>query len=373
MERLQNIFRLGTKEFRSLRHDTVLMALVIYAFTYLIYSRATGTSSEMRNASLAVVDEDHSTLSRRLVGAFLSPDFKPPREINVSEIDDVMDSGRCTFVLDIPPNFERDVRRGRQPGIQVNIDATAVMHAGSGARYIQNIVTGELAQFLRQTRSMPLPAVGLATPLKFNPNLTSKWFVSVMELINSVTMLAMILAGGALMREREHGTIEHLLVMPLRPYEIVLAKVWANGLVILLGVAFALQFVVRGLLDVPINGSIPLFLAGTALYLFSATALGILLATVARTMPQFGLLFLLVALPMDVLSGGNTPVDSMPKLLQTIMQCFPSTHFVSFAQAILYRGAGFNVVWPGFAAVTAIGAAFFTVALLRFRKTVTLT
>jgi ABC-2 type transport system permease protein len=112
---------------------------------------------------------------------------------------------------------------------------------------------------------------------------------------------------------------------------------------------------------------------GTILYLASATSLGILLATLARSMPQFGLLFTLVMLPMIILSGGNTPLESMPEGLQRFMEAFPSTHFVRFAQAILYRGAGFNVVWPDFAAVAGIGALFFAVALLRFRKTVILT
>ncbi len=372
MRHLQNIFRLGVKELRSLRHDKVLLLLVFYAFTYAIYSAATGTSSELRNASIAVVDEDHSLLSGRLTDALLKPYFREPREILASEIDDAMDAGRYTFVMDVPPDFERDVLRGRQPQLQVNIDATAMLQAAAGASYIQGIVSDELLEFVHGRGTASPAAARLSTTIMFNPNLTSAWFVSVMELINNVTMLAMIIAGGALIREREHGTVEHLLVMPLHPYEIMLAKVWANGLVILIGAAFALWIMVHGLLGVPIAGSVPLFLSGTILYLASATSLGILLATLARSMPQFGLLFILVVLPMVVLSGGNTPLESMPVGVQRFMEAFPSTHYVRLAQAILYRGAGFDVVWPDFAAVAGIGAAFFALALLRFRKTVTL-
>ncbi len=372
MRHLQNIFRLGVKELRSLRHDKVLLLLVFYAFTYAIYSAATGTSSELRNASIAVVDEDHSLLSGRLTDALLKPYFREPREILASEIDDAMDAGRYTFVMDVPPDFERDVLRGRQPQLQVNIDATAMLQAAAGASYIQGIVSDELLEFVHGRGTASPAAARLSTTIMFNPNLTSAWFVSVMELINNVTMLAMIIAGGALIREREHGTVEHLLVMPLHPYEIMLAKVWANGLVILIGAAFALWVMVHGLLGVPIAGSVPLFLSGTILYLASATSLGILLATLARSMPQFGLLFILVVLPMVVLSGGNTPLESMPVGVQRFMEAFPSTHYVRLAQAILYRGAGFDVVWPDFAAVAGIGAAFFALALLRFRKTVTL-
>lgn len=111
-----------------------------------------------------------------------------------------------------------------------------------------------------------------------------------------------------------------------------------------------------------------MFILGTALYLFFATAVGILLGTIARSMPQLGLLFMMVALPLNLLSGSNTPLESMPMALRIVMEASPSTHFVSYAQAILYRGAGIDVVWPEFLAVTVIGALFFVVALLRFRR-----
>ena len=187
--------------------------------------------------------------------------------------------------------------------------------------------------------------VKLDVRIAFNPNLTSAWFMSVMGLINNVTMLAIILAGAAIVREREHGTMDHLLVMPLTPFEIAISKIWSNGLVIVVAVASSLAFVIRGLLGVPIAGSVPLFLAGVAIYVFFATAIGIFLGTVARSMPQLGLLYMLVAIPMNMLSGSNTPLESMPPFLRTVMQASPSTHFVSFAQAILYRGAG--LTWSG--------------------------
>ena len=193
-----------------------------------------------------------------------------------------------------------------------------------------------------------------------------------MQLINMITIMAIVLTGAALIREREHGTIEHLLVMPLTPAEIMIAKVWANGLVTVIAATLSLKLVIQGVLQVPISGSITLFVIGTVIYLFSVTALGIFLATLARSMPQFGLLAFPVFIIMILLSGGSTPLESMPSWLQHLMQLSPSTHFVSFAQAILYRGAGFDVVWPQFAAVSGIGAVFFVGALLRFRKMVTL-
>src|SRR6516165_1983507 len=368
MHKLENIFWLGTKELRSVFSDFVLLALIAYAFSLAVIAQARSNSQEVYNASIAMVDEDQSQLSRRITHAFLPPYFQVPRLIAEHDIVPLMNVGKYTFVVDIPPNFQRDVLAGHQPAIQVNVDATTMVQAGLGAGYIQQIITNEVADFLSRAEGAPLPRVNLAVRIEFNPNITTAWFTSVMAIINNVTMLAIILAGAALIREREHGTMEHLLVMPITPFEIAMSKVWANGLVITVAVGLSLYGVVRTFLGVPIAGSIPLFMVGVMIYLFFATAIGIFLGTVARSMPQLGLLFMLVYLPMNMLSGSNTPLESMPPWLATAMQASPSTHFVSFAQAILYRGAGIDVVWPEFVAVAGIGGLFFALAILRFRS-----
>jgi ABC-2 type transport system permease protein len=368
MRALANIFWLGTKELRSFQRDFVLMGLVIYAFSLAIIAQAQSSSQEVHNASIAIVDEDHSELSRRIAHAFLPPYFQTPQPIAERDIVPWMNSGRYTFVIDVPPNFQRDVLGGRRPAIQLDVDATAMVQAGLGADYAQQIIMAEMSDFLSRREGTPRSQVNLLVRIAFNPNVTTAWFTSVMGIINSITMLAIILAGAAVVREREHGTMDHLLVMPLTPFEIAMSKIWANGLVIVVAVGLSLRFVVHGLLGVPIAGSIPLFLIGVAVYLFFATAIGIFLGTIARSMPQLGLLYLLVFLPMNMLSGSNTPLESMPPWLATIMQVSPSTHFVSFAQAILYRGAGFAVVWPQFVIVALIGGLFLGLALLRFRR-----
>ncbi|MGO8843114.1 MAG: ABC transporter permease [Methyloceanibacter sp.] len=368
MQTFSNIFWLGTKELRSFMHDFVLLGLVIYTFSLAVIAQAQSRSQEVYNASIAIVDEDHSELSRRIGHAFLPPYFQLPQPIAERDIVPFMNSGKYTFVVDIPPNFQRDVLGGRQPAIQLNVDATTMVQAGLGSGYAQQIITTEINDFLSRAQGTPLSPVNLVVRIAFNPNVTTAWFTSVMGIINSVTMLAIVLAGAAIIREREHGTMDHLLAMPVTPFEIAMSKVWANGLVIIVAVGLSLYLVVRAMLAIPIAGSIPLFMLGVAIYLFFATAVGIFLGTIARSMPQLGLLYLLVYLPMALLSGSNTPLESMPPWLATIMQASPSTHFVSFAQAILYRGAGFDVVWPQFLAVAAIGGMFFAAALLRFRR-----
>ncbi len=369
MDSLANIFWLGTKELRSVLRDYVLIAFVVYAFSLQIMAQANSYSQEVHNAAIALVDEDHSELSRRIAGAFLPPYFQHPRPIAERDIVPSMNAGKFTFVVDIPPNFERDVLGGRNPAIQLDVDATVMVQGGLGAGYAQEIIMNEIAGFLTRAEStLSPPPVNLAVRVVFNPNVTTAWFTSVMGIINNVSMLAIILAGAAIVREREHGTMDHLLVMPLTPFEIAMSKVWANGLVITSAVGLSLYLIVRGLLHIPIAGSIPVFLVGVALYLFFASAIGIFLGTVARSMPQLGLLFFLVFLPMNMLSGSNTPLESMPQWLANTMQLSPSTHFVSFAQSILYRGAGIDVVWPQFLFVTGVGGLFFALAILRFRS-----
>lgn len=239
-----------------------------------------------------------------------------------------------------------------------------------GNSYIQNITLGEVNEFLAKYRSDASLPVDLEVRMRFNPNLTQSWFGSVMAIINNITMLSIVLTGAALIREREHGTVEHLMVMPLTPFEIMLSKIWSMGLVVLVASAVSLLLVVKTLLQVPIEGSILLFMCGVALSLFATTSIGIFMGTLARSMPQFGLLMILVLLPLNMLSGGMTARESMPQLVQDIMLTMPTTHFVSLAQAILYRGAGFQIVWPQFIVLLIIGIVFFSFALMRFRKTI---
>jgi ABC-2 type transport system permease protein len=369
MRAISNIFWLGTKEIRSFLRDWVLVGLTIWAFSIVVIAQAQSNSQELHNASIAYADEDHSELSRRIIRAFLPPYFHPPQPITERDIIPLMNAGRYTFIIDIPPDFEKYVLGGRAPAIQVNVDATAMVQAGLGSVYAQQIITTEIQDFLSRKEGAPLPPVNIDVRVMFNPNIDTAWFTSVMGIINNITMLGIILAGAAIVREREHGTMDHLLVMPLTPFEIAMSKVWANSLVITLAAGLSLYLVVRMLLGVPIIGSVPLFMLGVAVYLFFTCAIGIFLGTVARTMPQLGLLFMLIFLPMNLLSGSNTPLESMPHWLATVMQASPSTHFVSFAQAILYRGAGIDVVWPQFVFVAVVGAIFLAIAILRFRST----
>lgn len=373
MRLLLNIFWLGLKEIASLLSDLVMVIFLCYAFTMAIYVQATGTSTQVNNASIAFVDEDGSALSKELFNAFLPPYFQYPEYIEARKVEDAMDKGRFMFVVAIPTMFESDLRAGRNPDIQVNVDATAMKQASIGADYIKNIINQRIATFLKRTDETERQPVNLVVRRMFNPNGMSSWFTSVVAIINQVTMLTVILTGAAVIREREHGTLEHLMVMPLSAFEIAMAKVWANGLMILVATGFVLFLVVRTVLQVPFAGSVVLWFIGVVLYLFFTTALGVFLGTISRSMAQFALLIVLVIILMMLLSGGNTPIESQPQWLQYITFFLPSRHFVSFSQVIIYRGGGLSAVWLQFLMVTAIGLGFFAYSLVLFRKSIAVT
>ena len=370
LRHLANIYRLGVKELWSLWRDPMMLFLIGYTFTVAVYTAGTAMPETLHRTPIAIVDEDDSALSQRLIGAFYPPSFTPPVRISQAEVDPGLDAGRYTLVLAIPPDFQRDLLAGRSPALQLNLDATRMSQAFAGSGFAQQIVLGEVAEFLQRQRVVTPSPVELATRVRFNPTLSNTWFGSPMELVNLITMLSIILTGAALIREREHGTVEHLLVMPVTPTEIMLAKIWAMALVVLLASALSLNGVIRGLLQVPIEGSLGLFFCGVTLHLFATTSMGIFMATLARSMPQFGLLMVLVMMPLQMLSGGVTPRESMPAWVQWAMSLAPTTHFTELSQAILYRGAGIDVVWSSFVALALIGSVLFALSLRRFRATI---
>lgn len=364
-----HIFQLGLKEMVSLWRDPVLLFLIAYSFTFSIYTPAKSAVMDVVNASIAVVDEDNSQAARAVREAFLPPLFLPAAQIDFKDINRDMDSGKYTFVVNIPPKFQSDLEKDTKPTVQIITDATAMSQAGRAPGYIQQIILDTIQPFWSgRGKANDMPLVQLDTRARFNPNMEQSWFVAINQLINNISVLAIFLTGAAVLREREHGNIEHLLVMPLHPYELMTAKIWANGLIVILAAVISLFAVVKGAIGVPVAGSVFLFVVGLCVYLFSVTALGIMLATLVRSMPQFGLLAFPVFIVMSLLSGGQTPLESMPIFLQKAMQFVPSTHFVSFSQAVLFRDATPAMVWPDLAKMFAIGCAYMVFTLSRFRK-----
>ncbi len=367
---LSNIYRLGIKELLTLCRDPMLLILILYTFTLSIYTSAVSEPDSLTNAAIAIVDEDHSQLSERITDSFYPPMFMLPKLVNFDEIDENMDNGRYTFVLVLPAKMQEDILAKRTPDIQLNIDATRMSQAFTGGSYIQQILDKEVRDFINKERGERVNEITLNVRNKFNMNLISMWHASIVHLIENITLLAIVLTGSALIREREHGTLEHLLVMPVNSFEIMVSKIWSMTLVVLCATALSIFLVVQYWLKIPLAGNVLVFFLGVILHLLAVTSMGIMLATIAQNMPQMGMLLILVLMPMNILSGGSTPIENMPIYIRKIMGFFPTTHFVELSQAVLFRGAELNIVWKPMLAIFLLSSAYFFFAFIRFRKTV---
>ena len=373
MRPLINIFWLGGKELKSVLGDPVMVILILWSFVAAVMLEARGAGDTVRNASIAIVDEDRSGLSRQIAGALMPPWFQAPVEMNADQAAAAMDRGEVMFVLSFPPRFAADALAGRAPTAQLLADATAVSQAQLGTDYLRNIVQQEARVFLAAGPEAPLPDLQLELRRAFNPNGNPVWFKAMSSLLNQLSVLTIALTGAAMLREREHGTIEHLMVMPLSPAEVAVSKVLATMVVVLAAFTGSLLIVVRGVLDVPVAGSMPLLVSGAAVYLWAAAAIGMLLGTLARSMAQFALLVIMVIIPVIMLSGGMGAVESQPDLVQKLTLALPSRHFLAFAKAVAFRGAGLDAVWPQLALMAGLGAAFFGASLALFRRSMSVT
>lgn len=366
-----NIYNLMIKELKIVLYDKGMLIFIVYVFSVAIYIGGTKTSTELKNGSIAFVDSDKSQLSQRLIDAFYKPRFNTPDIISYYDIDKKMDSGYYTFIVLIPSEFEKDVLSNNVPEIQVNIDATRMTQAGIGASYVRNIINQEIETFLKKSSENSFNPK-LVTRYKYNQNLTGDWFGSINEIINNIVMISILLSAASLVREREHGTIEHLMVMPLSSFEIMISKILAVCIIVLIGVCFSIFFIVEILLQIPISGSIVLYLFSTFLVLFATTSMGVFIGTIVKNMPQLGMVFILTILPLMMLSGTMSPYESMPLVLQYLMNLMPTSHFVELSQAILFRDAGITIVYKQMINIFLIGVVFFTITLLIFKKSLKL-
>ena len=369
MRTLKNILALSGKELRSLFGDTILVIFIVMMFSTMVYNTATNATSDVRNANIGIVDYDRSPLTRQIVAALLPPQFAKPVYVHPNDTHDLLDKSQLTFVLEFPPNFQRDVLAGRAPEAQLLVDATAMTQAGMGSGYITQIFSREIQEFMgvKQQISQAMP-VRAAVNLQYNPNNQSSWFMGAAMAGNNIMLITLVLVGAAVIRERERGTMEHLLVMPVTATEIVAAKILANGLVVSAAAVLSMKFVVGGAIGAHLAGSLALYAVGVVLFMFSVASLSVMLATIAPTMPQYSLLMVPTYIVFMMFSGSTSPRANMPEMAQRVSEYWPSTQFAHFAQSVMFRGAGLETVWGQLVALSVAGVVFLGLALVRFRK-----
>ena len=368
-QKIKHILFLGVKELKSFFNDKVFLIFVIWGFTLNIISQTKSIKMDVNNASVAIVDEDASPLSRNIAKSFREPFFREPKLITFSEIDENMDSGVYTFVIVIPKDFQKNILANKYTSIQVNIDATVMTQGYIGSGYISRIITQEVSTYLaKKGLSQQKFNYENIVRVKYNPNIDSTQFASVNGIIGLGTMLSIMLTAVAMIREKESGTIEHLLTMPLTSQEIMLSKIWANSLIILVCMLFSMYAIVQGYFKIKIQGSLLLFFAGFAIFQFNTTSLGVLLSTLSNNTAQLVLLTIAVLMPINFLSGTVTPLESMAPILQKLSFLSPLRHCIDFAIPVTYRGAEFSEVWRPILNMFIMGIVLFILASLRFNR-----
>lgn len=364
------LFVLTRKELLQLRRDVPLLLFLLYSFSLSIYVSGAGISMQLNNASLLVHDGDHSESSRELIHRFRQPYFRFDGEVQDSK-EGVrrLDQGTAMLLLEIPPRFHESIV-GREPvSVQLLVDTTNAPQGLSAAAYASRIV-GEFSFDLVASRfgGVQLPAVESAHRVWFNQEQNETWFQSISHILRMITLFAFLLPAAALVREKEHGTVEQLLVSPVTPLQIMLSKVLAMTLVIQAATALAMATVLKPVFGVPVKGSAALFFVMTALYSFTTAGLGLFAATITRNQAQVGMVSLLVISPMLLLSGITTPFEAMPPWVQTLMALSPLRYFVDVTYGILLKGVGLELLWDSVLAMVLLGGTMFGLGMWRFRK-----
>ena len=364
------------KELLQLLRDPILLVFVIYAFTADIYNAASGVSFQLNNAALVLFDLDRSAASRELAGRFMPPEFKWLGGITHNEQGQaLLDDGKAMAVLDIPPGFGAKLARGEQQSVQLQIDASnSVQGFLASVDATQIIARYGLEQMATRLGAESggvagdLPAIDNATRVWFNPNQNDAWFMGISELLNVVTLFSMLLPAAAMVREKERGTIEQLLVSPLSPLQIMMPKIIAMVAVILGGIALGLFGILIPVFSIPVVGSLLVFFAVSTLYVSTLAGIGILIATVTNNMAQAGMMVILILAPMMFLSGAWTPPEAMPVVMRLGMYVSPLYYYINASYGILMKGAGLMVLWPMLAGIIVIGMIVSTVTILKFKK-----
>jgi ABC-2 type transport system permease protein len=372
---LQQTAVLSLKEIRQLLRDRALFIYTVYIFTANIIIAAGGASNELIDAPVRVHDADRSAASRNLIYRFLPPRFRLEGEVeSPAQALRLLDRGEVQMVLDIPPDFDRSLQRQQPAHVQALIDASQAnigyLASSYSARIVARFAEERAQRNVIRAGGDPrhLPAIGNELRVWYNPGLNHKWFNTISELLTMVTVACILLPAAAMIREKERGTLEQLLVSPLTPLQIMLSKLFSMMLVMLCGTAVAIFGIMMPLYRVPFVGSMPLFFLLTALYAFTNAGLGLVAATFARNSAQVGLVVLLMVMPIVMLSGTWTPMESMPAWLRALMYFSPLRHFIEIAYGILLRGAGFGLLWDSVLPMAAIGIALFALGLARFRR-----
>lgn len=363
------------KEFAQIWRDRALVFILIWAFTASIYTSGRGRAMEVTNVATVVYDLSKSPASREFLSHVQAPYFKIVAYLDRDQdIAKWLDSGNASIVIVIPPDFQRKVDGTGQAEIQVITDGALAMPATIAVAYIAEISSNYSISVLEQRAGAAglslsqLPGVDERVRVEFNPNMLSTWFSSLLELFNMFTMVSLLLTAADLVREKEHGTLEQLMVSPARSIEIFLAKIIPTVIVVLGLSVLSFRLVLVPVFHVPVRGSLALFYAVAALYVFAMTSMGIAIAVVAKNLAQAMMIMLLILQPMVFLSGAWNPPEAMSPWMRWLSLISPLRYFIDFGYGVVLKGNGVRLVAWDIVGIVVLGAGLFWFSVWRFER-----
>ena len=373
-ERILTILR---KEFRSIFRDPRMRMVIIGfpVFQTLIFGYA--VSLDVRHVQLAVVDHDNTPASRTLVARFTGSDFFDAAAFTLDddEARQLIDSAKASAILQINAGYEENLRGGRTTPVQLIVDGSD----SNTARYVVNYAaqiaaTANNAYVLDQAmrragRTIPVGSVDLQPRAWFNADLESRNFYVPGIIAQLVMLVGLMLTSMAIVREKEAGTIEQIMVTPIRPVEFILGKCAPFAVIGFINTAMVTAVALYWF-DIPFRGSFPLLVLGVALFLISTLGIGLFISTVCQTQQQAMMTTFFVFFPAMLFSGFIFPIANMPTVIQWLSLLDPLRYMLVIIRGVFLKGVGFDVLWTQFAALLAIGISVLMFAVARFHKTI---
>jgi ABC-2 type transport system permease protein len=371
----ERVYRMLVKEFIQVLRDPRMKAMILVMPVLQLIVFGYAVTTDVERIRTAVYDLDRTPESRALVERFAASGYfsVTARPGDPRTRDELLDKGEVVVALQINPGFADDLKSGRPAPIQTIVDGTDSNTGTVAMDYAQRIVAEYSAARATETTGALAPDVLRPPPVElrsrawFNPDLKSRNFNVPGVIAVIVMLMSLLLTAMAIVREREIGTMEQLMVTPIRPIELILGKTLPF---VLISYVDVLLVTAVGVLwfHIPIRGSFLLLLAGAGLYLMSTIGLGLLISTVSRTQQQALMSTFFIYLPAVLLSGFMFPISNMPEPAQWITYVNPLRYFLVIIRAIFLKGSGFDALWPQFAALAVLGSVLLTASALRFQK-----
>ena len=345
---IRTFFIVLGKELLSFLRSVMLVAVVLYSFTLDIYVAGEGIQIKPRNVSVGYVDETGGGISQKILTRLHRPEFAPPvRYLSQKELSRAIFNKEVIVGLVFDSDFEKKYREGKTAQLDLLLDATAASQSLTTLSYLQNI--------LLDFQSIDIP-LAIQTHKLFNQNADNHSFMALTELLSVITMLVIILTAIVFVKEKEDGTWDIMLLMPVNPKITILAKSMSQVLIVMAGTALAVGFVLFDRFHMPMHGSFWAFMLLTFLYAFSSAGIGLFVAAVSRNVMQVAQLSIIIMMPLIFLSGAWTPVYAMHPVFQKLSLFSPLRYYIEGSESIFYRGTAFVDLLPYFGGVMILGA-----------------